>query len=88
MKKLFLKLRYLLLAIVMVIGCYTYVWLTGDEYVCEVAGVSQSETGEMPVAVVEDSGQDTLKGLSFRKDRRLYLRSERSLYPHESRNNG
>lgn len=68
MKKLFLKLRYLLLAIVMVIGCYTYVWLTGDEYVCEVAGVSQSETGEMPVAVVEDSGQDTLEV--------LYLRTE------------
>ena len=61
MKKLFLKLRYLLLAIVMLIACYMYVYFAGDEYLCTVSNFSLSEDGTVPVAVIDDGGQNTLE---------------------------
>ena len=61
MKKLFLKLRYLLLAIVMSLACYVYVYFAGDEYVCPVTSFRMSEDGAVPVAVIDDGGQDTLE---------------------------
>ncbi|MBQ1294448.1 MAG: hypothetical protein IIY21_10440, partial [Clostridiales bacterium] len=61
MKKLFLKLRYLLLAIVMLLACYVYVYFAGDEYVCPVTNFRMSEDGAVPVAVIDDGGQDTLE---------------------------
>jgi len=61
MKKLFLKLRYLLLAIVMLIACYMYVYFAGDEYLCTVSNISLSEDGTVPIAVIDDGGQNTLE---------------------------
>jgi uncharacterized SAM-binding protein YcdF (DUF218 family) len=61
MKKLFLKLRYLLLAIVMLLACYVYVYFAGDEYVCPVTNFRMSEDDAAPVAVIDDGGQDTLE---------------------------
>ena len=61
MKKLFLKLRYLLLAIVMLLACYVYVYFAGDEYVCPVTNFRMLEDGAVPVAVIDDGGQDTLE---------------------------
>lgn len=63
MKKLFLKLRYLLLAIVMLLACYTYVYFVGDEYVCPFINHSTSEDGASPVVEIEDGGKDTLEVL-------------------------
>ena len=60
MKKLFLKSRYLLLAIVMVIACYIYVSVVGHEYTCEFdcsAALSGSPGSEI---CIEDDGRDTL----------------------------
>ena len=63
MKKLFLKLRYLLLAIVMLLACYTYVNFVGDEYVCPFINYNMSEDGASPVVEIEDGGKDTLEVL-------------------------
>lgn len=63
MKKLFLKLRYLLLAIVMLLACYTYVYFVGDEYVCPFINHSTSEDGASPVVEIEDGRKDTLEVL-------------------------
>lgn len=61
MKKLFLKLRYLLLAIVMVIACYIYVLFVGDEYTCIIdTGFAYSNSIE-PVVSVDDEGLDILE---------------------------
>ncbi|MBR3277536.1 MAG: YdcF family protein [Lachnospiraceae bacterium] len=61
MKKLFLKFRYLLLAIVMVIACYVYAVAVGDEYLCVIENVPESSDGTAPVECIEDDGKDTLE---------------------------
>ena len=66
MKKLFLKIRYLLLAIVMVIACYVYVSIAGHEYTCEFncsAAISGSPGAEV---CVDDDGRDMLEVTHWR----------------------
>lgn len=61
MKKLFLKLRYLLLAIVMVIACYIYVLFVGDEYTCIIDTGFAYSNSIKPVVSVDDEGLDILE---------------------------
>ena len=51
MKKLFLKLRYLLLAIFVIIACYIYVLFVGNEYTCELDYRIDSSNSSNPVAL-------------------------------------
>ena len=60
MKKLFLKLRYLLLAIVMVIACYIYAVMAGNEFTF-VLDYEAGASGAAPVVTVEDDGKDILE---------------------------
>ncbi len=66
MKNIFLKLRYLLLAVVMLIACYIYVVIAGNEYICEIDNVPASADIIHPDILVEDEGVDTLEVLSSR----------------------
>ena len=61
MKRVFLKLRYLLLAIVMMIAGYIYVYIVGNEYLCKIENVTHPADGTAPVEVIEDGGLDTLE---------------------------
>lgn len=66
MKKLFIKLRYLLLAIVMLITCYIYVYAVGHEYTCEFncsAALSGSAGAEI---CIDDDGKDMLEVTHWR----------------------
>ena len=65
MKKLFLKLRYLLLAIVMVIACYIYAVVTGDEFTF-VTDYDAGASGAAPAVTVEDDGKDVLEVVTSR----------------------
>ena len=67
MKKLFLKFRYLLLAIVMVIACYAYVVIVGNEYTC-VIDYHPGSSGTDQVIDIDDEGKDTLEVISTRFD--------------------
>ena len=61
MKKLFLKLRYLLLAIVMIIACYVYVFFVGNEYTCVIDFRTENPGRSNPVVCIDDDGKDTLE---------------------------
>ena len=66
MKKLFIKFRYLLLAIVMLITCYIYVYAVGHEYTCEFncsAALSGSAGAEI---CIDDDGKDMLEVTHWR----------------------
>ena len=61
MKKLFLKSRYLLLAIVMLIACYVYVYFVGNEYTCIIDTGSEFSGGADTVVNIDDNGLNTLE---------------------------
>ncbi len=81
MKRLFLKLRYLLLAIVMVIACYIYVSFVGHEYLCYVENVPHPTDGTVPVEIIEDGGKDTLEIIYSRTEGNTALVKVRSKNP-------
>lgn len=81
MKKLFLKLRYLLLAIFMIIACYIYVLFVGNEYLCEITCRTDIPRSSEPVVCIDDEGKDTLEVTHSRFDGDLAYVRVRSKNP-------